>query len=110
MAFVRRRSKVEVAKAWRAALAAGISACALAAIVASAPAARAESLNEALSATYTSNPKLDAERARLRATDEDVARANAGYRPVVTGQADTGRQVVKTIPNSTRAGNLNPYG
>lgn len=51
-------------------------------------AARAESLNEALAAAYEYNPQLDAERARLRATDEEVTRARSGFRPVITGGAD----------------------
>ncbi|MFN0217472.1 MAG: TolC family outer membrane protein [Hyphomicrobium sp.] len=37
---------------------------------------------------YHYNPTLDAERARLRASDEDVARANSGYRPDISGSAD----------------------
>ena len=48
----------------------------------------AESLLEALSATYGYNPRLDAERAFQRGTDEEVARAMSGYRPTVTGEAD----------------------
>lgn len=50
--------------------------------------ANAETLNQALGAAYKYNPRLDAERARLRAADEEVARANSGYRPVITGNAD----------------------
>ena len=50
--------------------------------------AHAETLNQALGAAYKYNPRLDAERARLRAVDEEVARANSGYRPVITGNAD----------------------
>lgn len=53
----------------------------------SAPVA-AETLNEALSATYRYNPQLDAERARLRAVDEEVARAKSGYRPDVSATGD----------------------
>ena len=55
--------------------------------IASAP-AQAESLTEALSGTYGYNPRLDAERAFSRGTDEEVARAMSGYRPTVTGEAD----------------------
>ena len=43
--------------------------------------ANAETLNEALTAAYQTNPKLDAERAKLRATDEEVSRAESGFRP-----------------------------
>lgn len=53
-------------------------------------AVQAETLNQALSAAYNYNPRLDAERARLRATDEEVARANSGYRPQIGASADVG--------------------
>lgn len=43
-----------------------------------------QSLREALVEAYNSNPALLAERARLRATDEELAQANAGWRPRVT--------------------------
>jgi outer membrane protein len=40
-------------------------------------------LAEALAATYSSQPQLLAERAKLRATDENVPQALAGWRPTV---------------------------
>src|ERR1700722_17061515 len=40
-------------------------------------------LNEALAATYSYQPALQAERAKLRATDENVPTALAGWRPTV---------------------------
>ncbi len=51
--------------------------------------AQAVSLNEALSAAYRYNPRIDAERARLRATDESVSQAMGGYRPNIGASADT---------------------
>ena len=52
------------------------------AVLAAEPAqAETFTLNEALGVTYETNPQLDAQRAALRATDEDVAKANAGWRP-----------------------------
>src|SRR5512134_1815327 len=66
------------------------SAAVVAAVGLSPWAAGAETLKQALSSAYKYNPRLDAERARLRATDEEVARANSGYRPVITGNADVG--------------------
>ncbi len=47
--------------------------------------ASAETLKEALAAAYSSNPQLMAQRAALRATDEGVAQANAGFLPQVNG-------------------------
>lgn len=58
--------------------------------------AQAETLKEALAATYRYNPQIDAERARLRGTDEEVARAMSGYRPIITGTADISRQYQRT--------------
>ncbi len=77
--------------------------------VASAP-AQAESLVEALSATYGYNPRLDAERAFQRGTDEEVARAMSGYRPTVTGTADVGIERDDTRPSSLFDGVTKPRG
>jgi len=51
----------------------------------------AETLQEALVAAYSSNPTLQAERARLRGTDEGVAQARSGWRPTITLSADYGQ-------------------
>lgn len=51
--------------------------------------ATAETLQEALSDAYLINPVLNAERARLRAIDEQVALAKSGLRPQVFGSAFT---------------------
>ena len=64
--------------------------------------ARAETLNGALAAAYKFNPRLDAARAIQRATDEEVPRALSGYRPSVTGSADTSYE-----KQTTRAAGLN---
>ncbi len=47
------------------------------------PAARAESLTEALAEAYGTNPDLAAERARVRAVDEQVPQALSNWRPQV---------------------------
>ena len=47
-------------------------------------------LNQALGLAYETNPSLDASRAQLRATDEGVAQANAGWRPQVSAQGSYG--------------------
>jgi len=72
--------------------------------------ARAETLLEALSAAYKFNPRLDAARATLRATDEEVPRAQAGYKPSVTGSADTSFRHITTNPGTTANGDTNPRG
>ncbi len=46
-------------------------------------AARAETLSEALAEAYTTNPDLVAERARVRAVDEQVPQALSNWRPQV---------------------------
>ncbi len=70
----------------------------------------AESLREALAAAYHGNPRLDAERAKLRATDEDVVRAESGYRPIVEGSAEIGQQRTASEPRSSTAGESSPWG
>jgi outer membrane protein len=49
--------------------------------------ASAETLGEALSSAYRSNPTIGSARAKLRATDELVPQALSGWRPTITGQA-----------------------
>ena len=44
-------------------------------------AVRADTLDDALASAYARNPRLNAERAKLRATDENVPQALSGYRP-----------------------------
>jgi outer membrane protein len=74
--------------------------------------ARAETLPQALGAAYKFNPRLDAARAIQRATDEEVPRALSGYRPSVTGTADTSWQkqtIDATTGRSTRESNPRGY-
>ncbi|KQQ23699.1 channel protein TolC [Methylobacterium sp. Leaf123] len=54
--------------------------------------AAAETLESALSRAYQANPALNAARANLRATDEDVNRFQSGYRPNAALSADIGLQ------------------
>ena len=72
--------------------------------------ARAETLPQALSSAYKFNPRLDAARATLRATDEEVPRAMSGFRPVVVGNADTGYKLQTTRPSSAGKNENNPRG
>ncbi|MDB5513048.1 MAG: tolC [Enterovirga sp.] len=50
----------------------------------------AETLESALSRAYLGNPSLDAQRAAVRATDENVPRALSGYRPSIGATATAG--------------------
>ncbi len=70
----------------------------------------AETLRQSMATAYHNNPRLDAERARLRATDEEVPRAKSGFRPQINGSADTGRQRTETAPRNTGNGETNPWG
>ena len=78
--------------------------CGLAALLAlpiiGATSARGESLTEALTMAYQSNPTLRAQRARLRATDEGVAQALSGWRPDVELSASGAktRQRTNSVP------------
>jgi outer membrane protein len=72
---------------WRRGGAAAIACLALGVVFCARPAA-AETLVEALSNAYLINPVLNAERANLRATDEQVAVAKSGLRPGISASGD----------------------
>jgi outer membrane protein len=76
-----------------------------------APPAHAEALPEALAKAYQSNPLLNAERARQRATDENVPQALAGYRPQIVASLGVGLQAVRDLlPNNTiQTATLKPW-
>ncbi|WP_336814749.1 TolC family outer membrane protein [Bosea sp. MMO-172] len=52
-----------------------------------------QTLDAALARAYVSNPILNAERASVRAVDEDVPQAMSGYRPKITASADIGASI-----------------
>lgn len=54
--------------------------------------AEAETLESALALAYRNNPTINAQRANLRATDEGVPQALAGYRPRINASWDNGIQ------------------
>ncbi|MEH6950658.1 TolC family outer membrane protein [Nitrobacter sp. NHB1] len=54
--------------------------------------ARADTIESALVRAYQSNPQLNAQRASVRATDENVPQALSGYRPKVAITASGGYQ------------------
>ena len=55
--------------------------------------ARADTLEGALALAYQNNPSLNAQRAGIRATDENVPQALAGYRPKGQHHRDRRRAV-----------------
>src|SRR5712691_7018266 len=80
---------------------AAVFGAALGAVLAAGP-AHAENLPEALVRTYQGNPQLNAERARLRGTDEAVPQALAGYRPQIIASLVGGLQAVRVLlPDNT---------
>ncbi|MFC3226717.1 TolC family outer membrane protein [Marinibaculum pumilum] len=79
----------------RAVLASLIASTALAAGLGAAP-VRAETLTDALVETYRTNPSLEAQRAALRATDENVPQALSGWRPSVSVSSSIGKSRVST--------------
>jgi outer membrane protein len=73
--------------------------------------ARSETLPEALARAYQSNPQLNAERARQRATDENVPQALAGYRPQIVASLSGGLQAVRNLlpDNTVQSATLKPW-
>ena len=57
--------------------------------------ARADTLEWALVQAYQNNPSLNAQRAALRATDENVPQALSGYRPKLSVTASGGFQLLR---------------
>jgi len=72
---------------------------------------QAEALPEALAKAYQSNPQLNAERARQRATDENVPQALAGYRPQIVASLSGGLQAVRNLlpDNTVQSATLKPW-
>ena len=80
------------------------------AIIISCGPALSQTLPEALKSAYRHNPKLQGERATLRATDEEVARAKSGWRPSLSTSADVAYAKSSTDPMDPSDGSGRPYG
>ena len=89
---------------WATLLAAGL-------IAALADPVRAQTLPEALVRTYQGNPQLNAERARLRGTNENVPQALSGYRPQLLATLTGGLQQVRNLffDNTIQTTTLNTW-
>ncbi|HEY2527269.1 MAG TPA: TolC family protein, partial [Xanthobacteraceae bacterium] len=89
---------------------AGLLITATAAVAIGAMAARADTLEWALVQAYQNNPSLNAQRAALRATDENVPQALSGYRPKLAIIANGGYNYADTqTKQATNVGN-SPFG
>src|SRR6201986_1083631 len=64
--------------------------------------ALADTIEAALVRAYQNNPQLNAQRAQVRSTDENVPQALSGYRPKVALTASAGYQYTDTL--STQGG------
>src|ERR1700675_2373829 len=64
--------------------------------------ALADTIEAALVRAYQSNPQLNAQRAQVRSTDENVPQALSGYRPKVSLTGSAGYQYSDS--NSTQGG------
>ncbi len=65
----------------------------------------ADTIDAALVRAYQNNPQLNAQRAQVRFTDENVPQALSGYRPRVAITASAGTQYIDT--QTTSGGNAN---
>src|SRR6201996_6694246 len=62
--------------------------------------ALADTIEAALVRAYQNNPQLNAQRAQVRSTDENVPQALSGYRPKVAVTASAGYQYTDTLSTS----------
>ncbi|MBU0723430.1 MAG: TolC family outer membrane protein [Alphaproteobacteria bacterium] len=96
-----RRSGVQ-RRSWRNALFGSVAMGLCLGFAAQMPAA-SQTMTEALALAYETNPVLEAQRARLRETDETMAQALSGWRPRVVVTGDIG----KTTTDSEQFGGTN---
>jgi outer membrane protein len=69
-------------------------------LVSTSPAAFADTIEWALVQAYQNNPSLNAQRASLRATDENVPQALSGYRPKIAATATGGYNYTNTLTHT----------
>src|ERR1044072_4116138 len=76
--------------------------------------ALADTIEAALVRAYQTNPQLNAQRAQVRSTDENVPQALSGYRPKVAVTASAGVQYTHTLTtaggNADRLSRVGTYG
>ncbi|MDZ4368980.1 MAG: TolC family outer membrane protein [Afipia sp.] len=81
---------------------------ALTGMLALATPAAADTLLDALTAAYQTNPTLHAQRAQLRATDEQVPQALSGWRPSLQAQGSYGRTKTEVTAAFSNSGIIDP--
>src|SRR5690242_11016949 len=86
-----------------------LGAIASGAVLLASPVSHADTLEGALVQAYQNNPSLNAQRASVRATDEGVPTALAGYRPRVTANASAGELYQETKTKITTPGAPSPF-
>ncbi|WP_424632012.1 TolC family outer membrane protein [Bradyrhizobium sp. SYSU BS000235] len=94
---------------YRLKLSAGVAAVALLSGFAAGP-VLADTLEAALVRAYQTNPQLNAQRASVRSTDENVPQALSGYRPKVAVTASAGTQFTDTQQNTSIGDRLSKVG
>ena len=99
-----RRAGDRMSKRWK--LVAG-TALSLATLMGSAS-AFAETIEDALVAAYSGNPDLQAARAKLRAVDEGVSQARAGWLPTISLNASYGYTSTRAVSPFTSFGIISP--
>lgn len=74
--------------------------------------ALAQTMEAALARAYSSNPVLNAQRAQVRVTNENVPQALSGYRPRITASGDIGASITEyDAPGATnRNSRMGPRG
>jgi outer membrane protein len=65
--------------------------------------AAADTLPGALGQAYQNNPQLNAQRAAVRVTDENVPQALSGYRPRISLSASVSEQYIESVSKGTTA-------
>ena len=101
MDVVRRRVELDKLRMQRATVLNGAVTAVLFFLQIAAMPARADTMEAALLRAYQINPQLNAQRASVRAIDENVPQALSGYRPKVTVIASGGVQYTNQLSTSS---------
>lgn len=81
-----------------------VSVASVLAILSPITAVQAETLEEALIMTYTTNPNIQSQRASVRGVDEGVTQALSGWRPTVTLVGEAGTEYNKSSTTTLSGG------